>query len=381
MIHVFTSAAVNYLPKVRVLCKSLRRYHPEFVIHLALADKIPEWLDLHQEPFDHVVGVEELDVKNRASWIFRHSLVELSTAIKPFVLRKILAQRKCDAVLYVDPDIVFFSRIDDLLKRLRKSNIVLTPHQTKPETDMQAVIDNEVCSLSHGIYNLGFIGVRNTIVGRDFAEWWAERLYHFCWAEPEIGLFTDQKWVNLAPVYFDGVDILKSSRFNVAPWNLTTRKVTGNVKSGFKVDGKPLGFYHFTGFDSGNHAIMAEKNGRSNRAVRKLIRLYAEWTSVGRNGAESNLPWAFSCFENGQRISPEHRRIYRERIDLQGAFPNPFAVHSNGDSYFDWFREQAPREFPERDLAKTFAPKILVTDKRWVLRKTLEILKKEQIGA
>jgi len=35
-LHVFTSAAVNYLPKVRILCHSIRRYHPEAVIHLAL---------------------------------------------------------------------------------------------------------------------------------------------------------------------------------------------------------------------------------------------------------------------------------------------------------------------------------------------------------
>jgi hypothetical protein len=38
------------------------------------------------------------------------------------------------------------------------------------------------------------------------------------------GLFTDQKWLNFAPVFFDGVSIIRSSRHNVATWNLTTRR-------------------------------------------------------------------------------------------------------------------------------------------------------------
>jgi hypothetical protein len=44
VLHVFTSAAVNYLPKVRILCRSIRKHHPEAVIHLVLADERPQWL-------------------------------------------------------------------------------------------------------------------------------------------------------------------------------------------------------------------------------------------------------------------------------------------------------------------------------------------------
>ena len=111
--------------------------------------------------------------------------------------------------------------------RSGSSNLALTPHQTKPEQTLDAIIDNEVASLKHGIFNLGFIGVRNTAEGRRFADWWAERTYHLCRAEVENGLFTDQKWINFAPVFFDGVAIVKSSRHNVATWNLTTRADDG----------------------------------------------------------------------------------------------------------------------------------------------------------
>ena len=227
-LHVFTSAAVNYLPKVRILCHSIRRYHPEAVIHLALADERPQWLRTEDEPFDSILGIERLGIPDYRNWTFTHSIVELSTAIKPFALKHLLQLPDCATVLYFDPDMVLFSRVDDILATLAHSNLALTPHQTKPEQTLDAIFDNEIASLKHGVFNLGFIGVRNTAEGRRFADWWAERTYHLCWADVENGLFTDQKWINFAPVFFDGVAIVKSSRHNVATWNLTTRRMTGS---------------------------------------------------------------------------------------------------------------------------------------------------------
>src|SRR6185437_3446700 len=154
-----------------------------------------------------------------------------------------------ETVLYFDPDMVMFSRVDDILSMLEHGNLALTQHQNKPEQTLEAILDNEVASLKHGVFNLGFIGVRNGDEGRRFAAWWGERTYHLCRADVSNGLFTDQKWLDFAPIFFEGVAIIKSSRHNVATWNLTTRRLTGSFDAGFTVDGEPLGFYHFTGFD------------------------------------------------------------------------------------------------------------------------------------
>ena len=174
-LHIFTSAAVNYLPKVRVLCRSIRQHHPEAVIHFALADERPSWLTPEGEPFDSIIELAQLDIPNWRAWTFIHTIVELSTAIKPFVLRHLLARADCDRVLYFDPDMVLFSPVEDILESLSSANIVLTPHQTTPESTKAAVIDNEITSLRVGVFNLGFIGVRNTAEGRSFADWWAQR--------------------------------------------------------------------------------------------------------------------------------------------------------------------------------------------------------------
>ncbi|WP_370558363.1 glycosyltransferase [Edwardsiella tarda] len=171
-IHVFTSAAFNYIPKVRMLFQSIRKYHPEWTIHLALADEKRPEIDLSNEPFDEIVSVSELDIPDWKGWAYCHTIVELATAIKPFMLARLLQLPGCKKVIYLDPDTVVFSRLDDILAALDTANVVLTPHQTKPETSLSAVMDNEICSLKHGVYNLGFCAVAATDVGLSFAKWW-----------------------------------------------------------------------------------------------------------------------------------------------------------------------------------------------------------------
>ena len=250
-------------------------------------------------------------------------------------------------MLYIDPDIVVFSRLDDILAALEGANLALTPHQAKPERTAQAVLDNEVTSLRMGVFNLGFIGVSATPEGRRFADWWAERCYQFCRAEVHNGLFTDQKWINFAPIFFEGVEIVRSPRHNVATWNLTTRSLTGTLREGFRVDGEPLGFYHFTGFDSGAHRIMAVKNASGNNAVQELIGWYERETQLARADPANDWPWAFGRFSDGTAVKPAHRWVYRERKDLQAAFPDPYDNSSEGLTYFEWCDTEGRLRFPD----------------------------------
>jgi len=348
---VFTSAAINYLPKVRKLCASIRTFHPEWEIVLALPDRDGGAVDFSAEPLDEVLAIDQLDIPDRERWSFFHTIVELATAIKPFVLKALLDRPGVDRVLYFDPDMVLFSRLDDLLAALDAGNVALTPHQTSPETTLEAIRDNEMASLKHGIYNLGFLGVRPTEEGKRFAAWWADRIYHFCVADIPNGLFTDQRWVDFAPAFFDGVAILKNPRFNVATWNLTTRQFAGSLETGFTVDGQPLGFYHFTGFDSGAHQAMASKNAPGNASVQALVDWYREETRFDDQDPASAVQWAFSRYADGSAIQREERVLYRQRPDLQDAFPHPFES-VDGGSLQHWMRWQGPVEYPERFAKK-----------------------------
>jgi hypothetical protein len=340
-IHVFTSAACNYIPKVRALCESIRRFHPEWTIHLALSDEIPADVDLSTEPFDEIHPLRTLDIPNATAWAFCHSIVELSTAIKPFLLEQLLERDDCAGVIYLDPDTVLFSRLDDVVQSIAHASIALTPHLTEPEQSLTSVMDNEISTLKHGVYNLGFLAVAPTDTGRRFARWWCDRLYHFCRAEIHNGLFTDQRWIDLVPGLFTDVCILRATRLNVAPWNMTTRTVTGRFPDGLVVDGEPLGFYHFTGFDSGAHRIMVHKNAGHQPAVDALIEWYGATIARSDDDPLTLVPWAFSRFADGAPIPAAARFIYRERLDLQRAFPDPFAA-----GYPRWWAMQGAIEYP-----------------------------------
>ena len=56
MVHVFTTAARNYLGKVRTLAHSIKTYHPEFKFHFVVADRAPTSIRLEEEPFDCMIA-------------------------------------------------------------------------------------------------------------------------------------------------------------------------------------------------------------------------------------------------------------------------------------------------------------------------------------
>ncbi|HEY9143300.1 MAG TPA: hypothetical protein VIM90_04630, partial [Arenimonas sp.] len=59
----------------------------------------------------------------------------------------------------------------------------------------------------------------------------------------------------------------------------------------------------------------------------------------------SKVRWAFGSYDDGTPIPVGHRRVYRERVDLQAAYPDPF--DARGQSLLYWMRHQGPIEFPE----------------------------------
>ncbi len=341
-IHVYTSAAFNYIPKVRILFDSLKKWHPEWVLHLVLADDVPADTDLSGEPFDHVMPIADLGIPDWNSWAFCHDIVELSTAIKPFMLLHLLSRDDVDKVIYMDPDTVAFSRLDDIIEAIDHGNMVLIPHQTDPELSLDAVRDNEISSLKHGVFNLGFLGVNATPEGRRFAEWWANRIYHFCVNSIPNGLFTDQKWIDLVPAFFSDVVVMRSPRHNVATWNLTTRTLSF-YEGSYKVNDVPLGFYHFTGFDSGSHKLMAVKHMSGNAALEQLLQWYSELNDETMRDPLARKPWAFGVFTNGEKIIKQQRLVYRLRADLRSAFPDPF----DSNSFLGWWKTQGVKEYPQ----------------------------------
>lgn len=338
--YAFTSICLNYVPKAIVLARTLKEHNPDIHFCLLVSDRIPEGALDQIDLFDEVVTIDDLNIPEKPSWIFRHSVVELCTAVKGFFMVDLLEREDCAAAFYFDPDIVCFSALDVLKEKLANASILLTPHLTDPEATSEAIMDNEICALKHGVYNLGFLGLRPSAEAFRFARWWRDRLRDFCRADIPGGLFTDQRWVDLAPALFQGVEIVRHPGCNAATWNLTNRNIEGDFSTGFTVNGQPLIFYHFSGFDSGAQGAMLDKYGGEMPAAQLLRKWYVQETVKSGDAHFAQFPWALGSFNNGEPIADAQRVLYRDRIDLQRAFPDPFDVSNPGASYYHWYHSE-----------------------------------------
>jgi hypothetical protein len=337
--HVFTSITANYLPKAAVLAHSVKAFHPEAVFHLVLSDVVPPNCPRTAlAAFDSIIRIEDLPIENLSRWVFRHRLVELCTAVKGPAFQHIADRYGADRIYYFDPDITLFHRLDDLEARLDRSSVLLTPHQTEPQPAdaEQAIIDNEICSLQHGVYNLGFLAVRMTVEGRRFIDWWADRLRRFCYANIPVGLFTDQRWIDLAPAFFDDIRIVREPQYNVATWNMTHRHAAGRIPDGVTINGQPLVFYHFSGFDSGAQEVMLERYGSHSPVFFALRDWYIQRCEEMGQGLLGKLPCIHGSYRNGERVPDTHRLLYRGRPDLMVRFPDPYETFPESSSYYHW---------------------------------------------
>lgn len=242
----YTSFNIAYLDRALVLVRTLREWHPDWEFAAVLVDQGPgvaENSSLLAE-FDEVILARDLGIADFDHWIRRHDVVEACTAVKGRALQ-LLLERGHDKVVYLDPDMAVLGPLDPLVDLLDEAPIVLTPHLLEPEVERWAIDSHEVATLRYGIYNFGCYAVRNDQVGREFAGWWASRLYDYCVDDAERGLFTDQRWGDHVPVFWPQTQVCRDPGINIASWNLTQRPVELEADE-YVVSGQPVRLFHFT---------------------------------------------------------------------------------------------------------------------------------------
>ena len=78
-------------------------------------------------------------------------------------------------------------------------------------------------------------------------------------------MFTDQRWVDFVPSFFEH-HILKDPAYNVAYWNLHARDLTWDG-SRYMVDGAPMRFFHFSGFEFEKPWLLSRHQGERPRIL------------------------------------------------------------------------------------------------------------------
>src|SRR3954467_2241098 len=243
---ICTIIASNYAPFARVLAESFREHQPESRCFVLVIDDHRGRIDPEEEPYE-LVTPADLDIEHFDRMAALYSVLELSTAVKPWLLRYLLNVRGCETLAYLDPDIQVFDRLDEIEARLHEHHLVVTPHLTAP-MPRDGLKPSETDILIAGAYNLGFVALTPGPDTDELLDWWSERLKTDCIVAPERGFFVDQRWMDFAPGLVPSFYVLRDPGYNVAYWNLPSRQVRRDGER-FTVDGRPLRFFHFSGFD------------------------------------------------------------------------------------------------------------------------------------
>jgi hypothetical protein len=368
-----TIVSLNYLSYARTLCDSFLRSHPDCKFYVLLVDRLPANFDRLAEKFE-IVTVEGLGIANFPAVAFKYDILELNTNVKPTFLKSLLA-RGIDQLVYLDPDIFVYRALASVFDALSERSIVLIPHILSPIPDDG---QSELTFLSSGVFNLGFVAVNKCEETDRFLSWWENRCLNLAFDEQRIGLFVDQKWINLVPCIFDSVKILKNPGCNMAYWNLHERRLSQDGGVWMVNQYTPLEFYHFSGIsvDGGERiSKYTDSFNLNNRPdLRSIFEDYrAQLIDHGFRSFNS-AKYAFETFDNGQYINRLTRSIFAANLETFSD-ENPFR---NSSRFYQWAK--TARLFSARDSAKSYTRKSYSkTDARLraphaILRLTLRML-------
>ncbi|HYW54199.1 MAG TPA: hypothetical protein VE826_09520, partial [Dongiaceae bacterium] len=311
----FTIVARNYTAFAKTLMASLAAADPAVDRYVFVVDALDGGPDI---PFARVVlPFDVFDFETYAGLAYSFDVTELSTCVKPFVLRSLLA-RGYERAFYFDPDIEVFTELGVVRDPLGAADVVLTPHTVDP-IPLDGKLPDEITLLQAGAYNLGFIGVANRPVVRRMLDWWGQRLERYCVNDVGSGLFTDQKWIDLVPAMVERVAIVRHRGCNVAYWNLHARRVDPDDPSHL-TSGEPIVFYHYSGFDPRRPGVLSKHQTRialeDEPGLAVLLRRYANRVLANGFVDAAQIPYGFARFSNGVASDAYSRSVLRTaRVD------------------------------------------------------------------
>lgn len=309
-----TIVARDYLPYARALHRSFLTHHPNGWFVVLVID------DIHDEVNEEVFEVwrpADLDLSSdefhRMAAMYNRS--NLAKALKPWLLAELL-ETGVEAAVYLDPDTLLFGPLTEIFSLAKEHQLVLTPHATEPMPRDELEV-SETTILGSGAYNMGFLGLGQG--SRKFLAFWRNRLRRDCYVDTANQRFADQRWVDFAPGMFPCY-ILRDPRYNVAYWNLDHRDLT--LSEGiYAIDGKPLRFFHFSGFDPQVPYLLSRDQGNhprillsENPTLARLCAEYADGLLELRDGLERQPIYPFDELPNGLKLDDALRNAFRSCV-------------------------------------------------------------------
>ncbi|MFT6167299.1 MAG: hypothetical protein ACJAV5_000175 [Vicingaceae bacterium] len=217
---ICTITTISHLYKVFALAESVQEFGYELNVLVVDAD------DLEQVPASTSINFFTLsDISSSKSKEmaikYKNNKNKLRWGLKPIFLEFLL--ENYNRVIYSDNDVYFFQSPSMFFKELEVHSVVLTPHFYSSQTEKnQNWLE---ANFTVGLFNAGFIAVNRN--GINALQWWAKCCLYNIKKSYSRGLFDDQKYLDLFPILFEKVKILKQPGSNLAGWNDEVLQPTG----------------------------------------------------------------------------------------------------------------------------------------------------------
>ena len=164
-----TIVSKNYLACARALAITYKKHHPENDFLVILVDRADGYTGNALPGGAELIEIANIAIPDISRFIYRYTVMELNTAVKPFVLADLFRHRGYETIVYLDPDIYIFRPLTHVYEALLNASIVLIPHIRRPFYDIS--MPNDSAILQSGTYNLGFIALRNGETSRQLLDW------------------------------------------------------------------------------------------------------------------------------------------------------------------------------------------------------------------
>jgi glycosyltransferase involved in cell wall biosynthesis len=323
----FTIVSRNYLAYALTLMQSVAARHPHSKRYLCLADTREDDPALDTDLFE-TVTIDRLGLPDFEAFVFRYDIMELNTAVKPYMFEWLRMRHPQAGLIYLDPDIYVVRSLDEIAQAFTEGKLaVLTPHLDSPLPD-DGKFPTELSLMRTGAYNCGFVAINAAHPqSAKLIDWWSRKLEFGCFVDLEAGLFTDQKWMDMVPGMYPDVSILRHEGYNVAYWNLASRPVARKPDGTYETNGVPLVFAHFSGIDLSRPEIFSKHQNRfdanSIGGLRPLYDEYLQQLRLNNHVQHARTPYAYETFADGEKIVSVVRRAYRRHFDTCCEQPVP----------------------------------------------------------
>jgi len=310
-------ATRNFLPFAKMAARSFLAHHSEFQAFLLLVDGEPQDAAAFCE--GHVVLLSDLSLENAGWYAAKFTASEFSNALKPAFLRYL--SEFVETVFYMDSDILVCSRLTEMIDLADVGDLVLIPHMLKPFPRPEQFYTRPTrADIFHsGLINAGCFAISLSRT-REFLTFWEEANFAPGAFYEGAGYQTDQQHLNWALVTVPGARVLRESRYNVAYWNLHERDFrvasTQNGTPQFEVDHKPLGFFHFSGYDIENRLRLSRHDERHSvynlPAVAEILNWYSDQILACPTAELLHEPYGFDQLANGFQLSRFTRELLKK---------------------------------------------------------------------